>query len=625
VGDTTEKIEYEIVINDNDLTAKGSKVAGTFDNISDSAKKSKTSLKDHSDTVDKIIPGFSGMTSGIASATKASLAFIATPIGAVIGALGVAIGAVTAYFKSSEDAENKLAKGTAILGAVFEQLTNFAEDLGEMIVGLFEHPQESLKNFANLIKENLVNRFNGLLELIPQLGKAVELLFAGKFSEAGKVAVDAAAKAGLGVEHATDKIEGFINKVGEAVELGIKNGERLAALQADIDKKQRQLIEDRAKTDIEVIKLREKAITEEGDLKKKTIQEAIDLETALSNKELEVAKLKQSQAKLEVENNGATKEALTKLAEANAAVINAEATRYQNTLRFSKEIEAINKAQEAEDQKAHDASLKRIDDEEKARKNAISDEAKEIEDTQKQFDEADQKYLDSENKKLKAHLDANKKKGDDDKKQAQLDYLLGQQRLSNASTVINQVAGLLDKNSAAYKVLAISQASIDTFRAATAALAPPPIGAGPLFGPILAATTVALGLANIAKISGFAEGGLSGTRIFSGMGKNIYRSNGDNMLATVRTGEVILNERQQAALGGSRTFAAIGVPGFAAGGITDTRLDYSMNNALNTQLNNDRNFDAMINKINSTVPVLVVEHVENLMNQRTEIREQATL
>ena len=126
MADETEKITYEIVIDESKATASASKVADSFDEISASATKSKTSLKDHSDTVDKIIPGFNGMTSGIASATKASLAFIATPIhGAVIAALGVAIASVTAYFKSSEDAENKLAKGTAILGAVFEQLTNF--------------------------------------------------------------------------------------------------------------------------------------------------------------------------------------------------------------------------------------------------------------------------------------------------------------------------------------------------------------------------------------------------------------------------------------------------------------------------------------------------------------------
>ena len=44
--------------------------------------------------------------------------------------------------------------------------------------------------------------------------------------------------------------------------------------------------------------------------------------------------------------------------------------------------------------------------------------------------------------------------------------------------------------------------------------------------------------------------------------------NGDNIVATVKSGEVILNEEQQKKLGGPQTFKRIGVPGFAGGGIT---------------------------------------------------------
>ena len=44
------------------------------------------------------------------------------------------------------------------------------------------------------------------------------------------------------------------------------------------------------------------------------------------------------------------------------------------------------------------------------------------------------------------------------------------------------------------------------------------------------------------------------------------QSNGDNILATVKAGEVVLNEEQQKRLGGYETFRNIGVPGFASGG-----------------------------------------------------------
>lgn len=73
--------------------------------------------------------------------------------------------------------------------------------------------------------------------------------------------------------------------------------------------------------------------------------------------------------------------------------------------------------------------------------------------------------------------------------------------LASVSSTLGGIASLYKKGSEDYKFFATSQAIVDTMRAATAALAPPPTGAGPVFGPILAATTIATGYANIAKIN----------------------------------------------------------------------------------------------------------------------------
>jgi hypothetical protein len=137
------------------------------------------------------------------------------------------------------------------------------------------------------------------------------------------------------------------------------------------------------------------------------------------------------------------------------------------------------------------------------------------------------------------------------------------QKLGFVSQGIALASNLLDRQSGEYKALAVTQGLINTYAGAAAAVAPPPVGAGPVFGPILAALTIASGLVNVGKIAGFANGGL----IKMGAGLPIQRSNGDNVLATVKTGEVILNQRQQSALGGASTFRSIGVPGFAEGGV----------------------------------------------------------
>ncbi len=116
------------------------------------------------------------------------------------------------------------------------------------------------------------------------------------------------------------------------------------------------------------------------------------------------------------------------------------------------------------------------------------------------------------------------------------------------------------------KAIALAEAAIDIASAVIKSLPNAP----------LAAAAAALGAIQLGVIAAtnFANGGLvrpveleSGTIVNT---PNIPAlSNGDNLLATVKVGEVILNKQQQQALGGAPAFASIGVPGFARGGRVD--------------------------------------------------------
>jgi hypothetical protein len=144
------------------------------------------------------------------------------------------------------------------------------------------------------------------------------------------------------------------------------------------------------------------------------------------------------------------------------------------------------------------------------------------------------------------------------------------------------------------------------------------IRAGILVGLVKTAFGIARGaLAKFADgglvedVDGFANGGLSGTLITSRMGKPIRRSNGDNLLATVKTGEVILNQRQQNALGGSNTFRKIGVPGFANGGmIPNVSLDSNI---------------ALIESIKNMQLVVSVSEITSVQNRLKTIEQSTSL
>lgn len=125
-------------------------------------------------------------------------------------------------------------------------------------------------------------------------------------------------------------------------------------------------------------------------------------------------------------------------------------------------------------------------------------------------------------------------------------------------------------------------------------------------------------------IAGFATGGvISGQKIKQSDGKRVTRSNGDTVLITAKPNEVVLNEDQQRRLGGNKVLKAIGVPGidsyqgFAGGGKIETGISREF---ANNQLSRD-----LIKRLGDRQVAVVIEQVELKLQQRSSIREKATL
>lgn len=334
-----EALTLNKIINQQDIDVK--KLNGSLGDFTDNVGDYEGGFSKAGKSLQQIAPGAASAATGIMGMVKASLAFIATPIGLVLAAVAAAVFALKSYFAGSEEGQNRLNKVVAVGKAVFEQFMNVVEDIGEALYNAFTNPKQALIDFGNFVKQNLINRFVGMLELFPALGKAFSLLFKGEFKEAGKVALDAVVKVTLGIEHATDKIAGFIEETTKLVDEGIANGIRLADLQAKIDKDERRLITERAKTALEVSKLRQEALDKEYGERRALILEAIALEEKLSAREVALARTRLELAALNVKANGDDKDALNEVAQAQANVMAAEETAFTNTLRFRKEIERL--------------------------------------------------------------------------------------------------------------------------------------------------------------------------------------------------------------------------------------------------------------------------------------------
>jgi hypothetical protein len=158
-----------------------------------------------------------------------------------------------------------------------------------------------------------------------------------------------------------------------------------------------------------------------------------------------------------------------------------------------------------------------------------------------------------------------------------------EQLAKNTADVFGSIAGFFEEQTVAYKLFASIQATINSYLGASQVLADKTL---PTFlKPILAGVILAQGLFQVAKINqveGFAEGG-----IVTG-GIPIQRSNGDNVLATLKIGEAVLTPTQQRSVGYDN-LAKAGVPGIPPVGATDlSEIDASNNlsNTMNLVLSN---------------------------------------
>jgi hypothetical protein len=188
--------------------------------------------------------------------------------------------------------------------------------------------------FVKLVKENIINRFEGLLELVPKLGEAIGLLFKGKFSEAGKVATNAVAKVALGVEDIVDKTQQAIDKTKEFIEETAKEAKQagnIADRRAKAEIIQRKLLVDRAKANREIAKLREQAEDREkfsAEERIEFIKKAAKLDDEITAKEIARVKLLRDAKKEENALGKSTTEDKLALAQLEAELIGLETQRF---------------------------------------------------------------------------------------------------------------------------------------------------------------------------------------------------------------------------------------------------------------------------------------------------------
>jgi|9_EtaG_2_1085328.scaffolds.fasta_scaffold09774_3 hypothetical protein len=399
-----KEIIIDIDVNSKKAQKEVENLEKAVEGVNEEVKETSASTEAMGGVLDSVTGGavskFKGLKKGLKGVITSFKTLRVAIISTGIGALVIGVVALAAAFKGSEDGQNKFAKITTVIGAAVGNLVDLLADLGENIISVFENPKQALKDFTKLIKENLINRFEGLLELIPNLGRAVSLLFKGEFKEAGKVAADAVGKVTLGVDSITDSVasategvKGFIKEQ----EKELKQAASVADMRAKADKIERKLIVDRSKLESEIANLRLKSRQEEefsAAERKQALLDAQVLEDQLLDKETEFLELRRDAQILENTFSRSNKENLTKEAEAIAAVNRQQAARANTARQVQREVNTISKQIEAEN--------KQKDNEEKARIKELDDFKKTLRDAEAV---SEQQKRDLELIKIQEHYD----------------------------------------------------------------------------------------------------------------------------------------------------------------------------------------------------------------------------
>ena len=436
-----------------------------------------------------LVSGLRNLKGGLGGATKGMNLLKVAIIGTGIGALLIAITAVTTAFKSSEKGQNKFAKILGVIGSVVGNLVDLLADLGENIIAAFENPKQAIINLKNSIKENITNRIESLIDTFGFLGKAIKKVFSGDF----KGALDDAKKAGSSYVDSLTGVKNTIDKVTESTKNFVKElkaeaviAGQIADKRAKADKIERKNIVDRAEANRKRAELLEKAVNKEKFTAQERIEflkEAGKLEEEITNKEIEAARLKLEAKTSENELARSTKEDLEEEAQLKANLINLEAARLQKQKLVTSQIVAAKREEEAELKAIRDAAAlvkQEAEKKEADRQSAIDKINKDLE-IQKENEKAQTEIqkIELEKERKIAELDRLKAteeekaniiafydgkitdaKDKNEEKQKRLKEIRTKQTLSDAKNTFNQIAQLAGEDSKVGKAFAIASATI---------------------------------------------------------------------------------------------------------------------------------------------------------------------
>nr|DAZ11095.1 MAG TPA: Tape measure domain protein [Caudoviricetes sp.] len=316
------------------------------------------------------LPGPIGAAaSGIKTLTKASLAFIATPIGAALAAIVAALAVLSSWFTRTEEGQNALNVSSAYFKQTLDSILDVVDDVGEWLFNAFTKPKEALQDLSDFLKDQVMVR----LKALGKAGEAIMKIFSGDYKQGFADLGNAWLEHITGIEDAGKKALKFAAETNKKA----KEGSALAKRENELAIEQRKWLVERSELEAKINELRERS--QDSSLTEKERLKASKEASALINQVYE------KERKLAVESRDIIAET-NKLSHSNAQAKDeeAKATAKINKLdaeRAAKNRELLSQQKELNNQiktKVENANRQKVQ---------VANRIREIEEAQKKISE----------------------------------------------------------------------------------------------------------------------------------------------------------------------------------------------------------------------------------------------
>ena len=326
----------------NQLNATTEEGAAAIAEINKKIDENNGFIKKNTSEVEQNRQNVGNYKSALDKARIGVIAFGAALKAAGIGLIIAAFAKLRDTFNGNRKAADFFSTAANVLSIILNDIVTLVVDNVGKIGDFFSDPLQGVKDLGQAIKDNIIERFNSILEVGGFVGDALRKLFSGDFAgavdsikEAGKEMVDVF----TGVDDSLDKATEFVTEYGTevlsaATALTELNNNAIEAIALNRKLKEeyereaeqlRQLRDDITKTDEERLAASEKIV------------EVLDKRAELSLRNADLA-IRQAEAERELTDTAENRAAVIDAQAEKAAILNqiesqrSEQLRAQNTL-----------------------------------------------------------------------------------------------------------------------------------------------------------------------------------------------------------------------------------------------------------------------------------------------------